>query len=199
MASSSSTLRSNSPLKENPGPCSSYRRLHAGISAKAEVVPDRRPELMSEQCPEKESKEEAVIQSLLSWDSRLTTCSAIAKHEVRPGLSMPNKFTSPGTPWVFMPWIMKSALGSPGPDTCTHKHISGCTIGKTRSTLLLAGNIAALLQYACTACMQSTQRRPACNTRPSNLAMQLPQLSRPTLGRMPAKLASRLPSGKPGQ
>ncbi len=47
--------------------------------------------------------------------SRDATCSAIASDAVSPGDSMPNRFTSPGTPCSAGPWIRKSRAGSPGP------------------------------------------------------------------------------------
>jgi len=47
--------------------------------------------------------------------SSAATCSASASAEVRPGDSMPNRFTSPDTPCVAGPSMRKSCAGSPGP------------------------------------------------------------------------------------
>ncbi|SDF21662.1 hypothetical protein SAMN04488105_114171 [Salipiger thiooxidans] len=48
---------------------------------------------------------------------RAATTSAMASDEVRPGLSMPKRFTSPGTPCSSGPSMRKSAAGSPGPES----------------------------------------------------------------------------------
>lgn len=48
---------------------------------------------------------------------RAATTSAMASDEVRPGLSMPKRFTSPGTLCSSGPSMRKSAAGSPGPES----------------------------------------------------------------------------------
>lgn len=48
---------------------------------------------------------------------RAATTSAMASDDVRPGLSMPKRFTSPGTPCSSGPSMRKSAAGSPGPES----------------------------------------------------------------------------------
>ena len=45
------------------------------------------------------------------------TCSAIARLDVSPGLSMPNRLTRLSTPWVVASWMTKSLLASPGPES----------------------------------------------------------------------------------
>ena len=47
--------------------------------------------------------------------SRATTVSPIARQLVRPGDSMPNRLTKPGSPCWAGPSMRKSAAGSPGP------------------------------------------------------------------------------------
>src|SRR5690606_4468886 len=49
------------------------------------------------------------------YPSAARTSRPMARLAVRPGDSMPNRFTSPGTPCVAGPAMMKSAAGSPGP------------------------------------------------------------------------------------
>ena len=45
--------------------------------------------------------------------TRAATSSAMASEAVRPGLSMPKRFTRPGTPWVSGPSMAKSVAGPP--------------------------------------------------------------------------------------
>ena len=47
--------------------------------------------------------------------SPATTCRASASDEVRPGDSMPNRFTSPATPCSVYVWMQKSAKAASGP------------------------------------------------------------------------------------
>jgi hypothetical protein len=49
-------------------------------------------------------------------DRHVRVSFAIARLEVSPGDSIPNKFTSPGIPCVEGPAIMKSAAASWGPE-----------------------------------------------------------------------------------
>ncbi len=46
-----------------------------------------------------------------SWSTR----SAMAREAVRPGDSIPNRLTSPGTRCWAGPWMEKSSGGAPGP------------------------------------------------------------------------------------
>jgi hypothetical protein len=45
------------------------------------------------------------------------TIAAMASDDVRPGLSMPKRFTRPLMPWRCGPSMRKSAFASPGPDS----------------------------------------------------------------------------------
>ncbi|MEZ5825536.1 MAG: hypothetical protein R3C97_12605 [Geminicoccaceae bacterium] len=40
------------------------------------------------------------------------TADAMAADPVKPGLSIPSRLTSPGTPWSFGGWMRKSAAGA---------------------------------------------------------------------------------------
>ena len=55
--------------------------------------------------------------TLLAAAPTIKHTRAIAIEAVSPGDSMPYRFTSPGTPWSFGPWITKSAAGAPSPET----------------------------------------------------------------------------------
>ena len=50
-----------------------------------------------------------------AYETRAATSSAMASDDVRPGDSIPNRFTMPSMPWVSGPWMTKSGAVSPGP------------------------------------------------------------------------------------
>ncbi len=85
-------------LLAGPGRCGRQGRLGAGDALAKEA----------------RERVEGAARRRAQAASASTTSSAIASELVSPGLSMPSRLTSPGTPWIAGPSIRKSGIGSLG-------------------------------------------------------------------------------------